>query len=93
MKKKANNAWSDKLNKKDEREKRREKKDRKKQWLKAQQQKDPSEPNFLKRGRDSKDLDGGDGDEWAELAREERMAKKVRKGDLTQVAFDEEFAA
>ncbi|KAJ7494531.1 hypothetical protein B0H11DRAFT_2227939 [Mycena galericulata] len=33
-----------------------------------------------------------EGDDWEELAREERMAKKMRKGDVSQKAFDAEFA-
>jgi ATP-dependent RNA helicase DDX55/SPB4 len=34
-----------------------------------------------------------DGEDWADLAREERMAKKVRRGDVTQAMFDEEFCS
>jgi ATP-dependent RNA helicase DDX55/SPB4 len=46
----------------------------------------------LKRGRTPPPEDDADeGDDWDELAREERMAKKVRKGNITQGTFDEQF--
>ncbi|KAJ6546938.1 P-loop containing nucleoside triphosphate hydrolase protein [Mycena capillaripes] len=89
-KQKMNVAWSDKVVKKEEREKRRDKKVKKRKWQKTQT------------GDDSKQEDGGhgehgeeavdEGDDWEELAREERMAKKMRKGDVSQKAFDAEFA-
>ena len=41
----------------------------------------------LKRPRDETE----DDDDWDDLAREERMAKKVRKGEVSQKAFDAEF--
>ena len=41
-----------------------------------------------KRGASSDD-EGAD--DWAELAREERMAKKVKRGAVSQKAFDAEF--
>jgi ATP-dependent RNA helicase DDX55/SPB4 len=40
--------------------------------------------------RDRTDADD-EGDDWEELAREEKMAKKMRKGDISREAFDEEF--
>ena len=36
--------------------------------------------------------DDTDGDDWEELAREERMAKKLKRGDISQTDFDNEFA-
>jgi len=33
---------------------------------------------------------GGE-DDWDDLAREERLAKKLRKGAVSQKEFDEEF--
>jgi len=33
-----------------------------------------------------------DMDDWDELAREEKMAKRLRKGDISQKDFDAEFA-
>lgn len=47
----------------------------------------------MKRGRTAQsESDGEDGNDWEELAREERMAKKVRRGDVSQGNFDKEFA-
>lgn len=79
----------------EEKDKRREKKDRKKKWLKTQPSvEDPTRgESDLKRGRalsDSED-DEEDDDDWDELAKEERMAKKVRRGDISQGAFDLQF--
>lgn len=92
-KKKLNSAWSEKVGRREEKEKRREKKGRKKKWLKTQVEALPGsgeDAGGLKRGR-SEDLDEDDGDDWEELAKEERMAKKVRKGDVSQSTFDAEF--
>ena len=72
--------------KKEEKEKRKEKKDRKRKWLKSHEQEKV----------DSKDGDNEDGedegDDWDELAREERMAKKLKRGNITQSDFDMEFS-
>ncbi|KZP17270.1 DEAD-domain-containing protein [Athelia psychrophila] len=93
-KKRQTSAWSTQVAKKEEKEKRKEKKDRKRKWLKTQPEPEAAiggeQP--LKHAR-TPDDDGDDemGD-WAELAREERMAKKVRKGDVTQRVFDAQFA-
>ena len=35
--------------------------------------------------------EGDEEDDWDELAREERMAKRVKKGHLSQTEFDTEF--
>jgi len=88
-KKKNNAAWSNKVVKKEERDKRKEKKDRKKKWLKEQAKATKSGTD-LKRPREEED-DGDDAEDWDDLAREERMAKKVRKGEISQKAFDAEF--
>ncbi|KAK7693698.1 hypothetical protein QCA50_003269 [Cerrena zonata] len=88
-KKALNSAWSDKVVKKTEKEKRKEKKDRKRKWLKTQEQQ--IEEN-AETGDGDGDEDGGAGDDWDELAREERMAKKLKKGDITQGDFDMEFS-
>lgn len=90
--KKANAPWSEKLGKRDEREVRKEKKKKKKQWLKTQAV-SVVEQNDLKRARDE-DMDAVDSnneEDWSEIAREERMAKKVRRGDVSRKAFDAEF--
>jgi ATP-dependent RNA helicase DDX55/SPB4 len=89
-KQKANVAWSDKVVKKEEREKRREKKGKKRKWLKTQAV-DGSEQKDGEHGEHEDDA-VDEGDDWDELAREERMAKKMRKGDVSQKAFDAEFA-
>ncbi|KAI0818534.1 DEAD-domain-containing protein [Irpex lacteus] len=89
--KKTNIAWSHKLTKREEREKRKEKKERKKKWERAQQAEEQATASgSAKRGRDSSD-DGDDGDDWAELAKEERMAKKLKKGEISQTEFDSQF--
>jgi ATP-dependent RNA helicase DDX55/SPB4 len=94
-KKKLNSAWSEKVVKREERDKRKEKRSAKRKWLKTQaaEAAPSADQNQLKRGRSE---DGGgdkedDEDDWDELAREERMAKKVRKGDIDQKTFDAEF--
>jgi ATP-dependent RNA helicase DDX55/SPB4 len=89
---KRNSAWSEKTGKREERDKRKEKRIRKKKWLQTQAP-EPSRPEgdgLRKRvhSEDNTELDGGD---WTELAREERMAKKVKRGDISQKMFDAEF--
>ncbi|KAF9009066.1 DEAD-domain-containing protein [Cyathus striatus] len=90
-KKKANNAWSDQTQRKEEREKRKEKKQKKKKWLKSQDitTSDNQPDNALKRSKpgDSE----SDDEDWKELAREEKMAKKLRRGEITKTEFDTEF--
>jgi ATP-dependent RNA helicase DDX55/SPB4 len=95
-KKKRNAAWSEKLGKKQERESRRGKRISKKKWLKAQEAVPGigSETLLGKRQRDdsNEDFDGAnDNDDWAELAREEKMAKRLRNGGVSQKDFDAEF--
>lgn len=94
-KQKANVAWSNHTLKRETRDKRKEKKVKRKQWLKSQQpQPSPSASAVpQKRGLGADDEDEEEEDDWAELAREERMAKRARKGQITQVAFDAEFAS
>lgn len=92
-KQKVNAPWSHKTTKKEEKDRRKE---RKKKWTKNQTAE--SQNTEFKRKRDVSEADetfddGGDGgDDWDDLAREERLAKKVKKGHLSQDAFDEEFA-
>ena len=94
-KRKTNTAWSDKTRKKEEREKRREKKDRKKKWEKAQAKTGAGTNKVgAKHGlRDVNDESGeaDEEDDWDALAREERVAKRVKQGHLSQTAFDAEF--
>lgn len=92
-KKKTNAAWSNKAEKKVEKLKKKEKKDKKKTWLKAQAG-GGIESKGLKRARSMLGIPNEkeeDEDEWQELAREERMAKKVKRGELRQDVFDQEF--
>ncbi|KAF7971110.1 hypothetical protein HWV62_7178 [Athelia sp. TMB] len=93
-KKQLNSAWSTQVQRKQDKEKRKEKKDRKKKWLKTQPTLEAvaGGEQGLKRARTPEEDSEDDGEDWAELAREERMAKKVRKGDITQRIFDEQFA-
>ncbi|KAI0831513.1 DEAD-domain-containing protein [Trametes gibbosa] len=89
---KANLAWSDKMKKQEERDRRKEKKDRKKKWQKAQATAAvASEQTGNKHGIDNSDSESKEGDDWAELAREERAAKRVKKGHISQNQFDAEF--
>jgi ATP-dependent RNA helicase DDX55/SPB4 len=92
-KQKANVAWSSQTLKRDVRDKRKEKKAKKRQWVKSQQSQ-PSSPASAvprKREREADDEDEDDEDDWAEISREERMAKKVKKGEISQLEFDAEF--
>ncbi|KAJ7243412.1 DEAD-domain-containing protein [Mycena haematopus] len=88
-KQKANVAWSDKVVKKEEREKRRDKKTKKRKWQKTQAVDDSTQKDGV-HGDEAVAVD--EEDDWEEVAREERMAKKMRKGDVSQKAFDAEFA-
>lgn len=78
-----NASWSDKVERRVEREKRKEKRARKKEWQKA---------NAVEVKQDASKKRKDDKDDWDELAREERMAKKVKKGTASKEEFDEEFA-
>jgi ATP-dependent RNA helicase DDX55/SPB4 len=92
-KRRRNLAWSEHTTKNEERDKRREKKMRKKKWLQTQAIKPPhSEDEGLGKGVHNEDDNKLDED-WADLAREERMAKKVKKGDISQKTFDAEFGS
>ncbi|KAG6836515.1 hypothetical protein H0H93_007192 [Arthromyces matolae] len=90
QKAKSNVAWSAQTQKKEAKELRKEKRTRKKKWLQSQIA-EPSAVGSVKREREGDDSDIDEGDEWDELAREERMAKKVKRGAIKQQAFDAEF--
>jgi len=96
-KKKKNAAWSEKLDKKQEKERRRDKRKLKKKWIKLQAAHSVQAADdqvIGKRRRDNVDdaMEDDDGtDDWAELAREEKMAKRVRQGTISQKQFDAEF--
>ena len=91
-KKKANAAWSNKVAKKEEKEKRKLKKENKRKWLKEQQKSAEATNNDKKRSRGAGEDEDDDGDDWEELAREERMAKKLKRGEISQKEFDNAFA-
>ncbi|KAI0647247.1 P-loop containing nucleoside triphosphate hydrolase protein [Trametes meyenii] len=91
-KKKANTAWSSQMKRKEEREKRKDKKDRKKKWSKTQVGSTGDQPGSKRSLQESTEDSGEDGNDWEELAREERMAKRVKKGHVSQSEFDSEFA-
>ncbi|KAF7775909.1 hypothetical protein Agabi119p4_4302 [Agaricus bisporus var. burnettii] len=90
-KRKANAAWSEQTERKDEREKRREKRVKKRKWLKDQQQ-CASTVTSENISSEMKTMDVSDEDDWDDLAKEESMAKKLRKGKISQQDFDTAFA-
>ncbi|EJU02514.1 DEAD-domain-containing protein [Dacryopinax primogenitus] len=79
-----NGAWSDKTKHRALRELRRDKKKRKKEWEK----KTATTPASALTGNDD---DSDDGEDWKELQKEQRLAKKVRKGRVSQAEFNTEF--
>jgi ATP-dependent RNA helicase DDX55/SPB4 len=87
-------SWSKQLAKKDAREKRRVQKVRKKAWVTSSRLgEERKEHTALKRTRadsEEKDVDSAEGalDDWASLAEEERLAKKLKKGKISQAEFD-----
>ena len=90
-----NAAWSEKVEKRTVRDKRKEKKVRKREWLNAQEATEKNGGDELGQKRksapDDKDDDDEGTDDWNELAKEERMAKKVKQGKTTAEVFDEAF--
>ncbi|KAG5221820.1 ATP-dependent rRNA helicase [Salix suchowensis] len=76
-----NEAWSNKMSKKEEREQRKEKRNRKRKWLQAQTQTQTDVVGTAeKKDRPDASDDGEEEDDWTTLAKEERMAKKVKRG-------------
>ncbi|KAJ4478107.1 DEAD-domain-containing protein [Lentinula aciculospora] len=88
--KKANASWSTKAGKLEEREVRKEKKKRKRDWLKRQLASEDAQSG-VNRARENHAEHDDYEDDWSEIAREERMAKKVRKGELSKKEFEAEF--
>ena len=84
-------SWSKQLAKKDVREKRRVEKTRKKAWM-ASTRLGEDHTTALKRTRadsEEKLVDSAEAsDDWASLAEEERLAKKLKKGKINQAEFD-----
>ncbi|KAH0839733.1 DEAD-domain-containing protein [Lanmaoa asiatica] len=89
-KRKRNIPWSQQAANKEQKEKRKLKRDRKRQWLKSQATANRNATTPV-RSQSVEDSRRDDEDDWDELAKEERLAKKVRKGTATQQVFDAEF--
>jgi ATP-dependent RNA helicase DDX55/SPB4 len=86
-------SWSKQLAKKDAKEKRRVQKTRKKAWVASTRLGDEHEElsTFKRRRADTEEklIDSAEAeDDWTSLAEEERLAKKLKKGKITQVEFD-----
>ncbi|KAF9485333.1 DEAD-domain-containing protein [Pholiota conissans] len=94
-KKKKNSSWSEKADQKDEKQKRKDKKKLKAKWLKSQALVEAPLPMEHATGKRQREDIGeniqDDDEEWDELAREEKMAKRLRRGDISQSDFDAEF--
>lgn len=86
-KRKRNAAWSQQVESKEDKDKRRAKKEKKRQWLKSQM----GDSDLKGVPNKAKPEESGCEDDWDDLAREERLAKKLRKGTVSQKEFDEEF--
>jgi len=86
-KRKRNAAWSQQVEIKEDKDKRRAKKEKKRKWLKSQM----GDGSLTGVSNKTELEESGGEDDWDELAREERIAKKLRKGTVSQKEFDEEF--
>lgn len=82
FKKKTNTAWSEKTDAKERKLVRKEKKQAKKEFLKKE---------ALEQVENKKRQLEEEKEDWEELAEEERMYKKVRKGKMDKNAFEEMF--
>ncbi|CCM00388.1 uncharacterized protein FIBRA_02418 [Fibroporia radiculosa] len=90
QKRKENASWSNKASKTEEKLIRKEKKTRKRKWQKEQDA-GIEDATGLKRALGNPDAESDGDDDWKEMAREERMAKKVKQGVVSQEDFDGEF--
>ncbi len=95
--KRIDSAWSTQKARKEIRHRRQEKKKLKKTWLKSQNSGSTSASNIKVIGKRAWDETGNereqDSDDWAEIVREEKMAKRLRKGNISQKEFDTEFGS
>lgn len=82
---KSNAPWSDKVAKKIKKDKRKEKGNNKKKRLREKESTDSDSKRSLSPVITR--------DDWDELAREERMAKKLKRGEISSAQFDAEFAS
>jgi len=76
-------AWSEKTDAKDRKVERKLKKERKREFLKRQREEQANKDKL------EHEDDDDDDDDWDDLAKEERMAKKLKKGKINQMEFDE----
>ncbi|KAF9534303.1 DEAD-domain-containing protein [Crepidotus variabilis] len=88
-----NDAWSGQKGKQDKRVRRQGRKQQKKKWLNSQDALalDSTTTTQGKRQRDDDAESEKNNDDWGDLAREEKMAKRLRKGEVSQKEFDAEF--
>ena len=91
-KKRKNAAWSTQKDRKEGKQRRLEKKLSKKKWL-AFKNAETSEGKLDKKRSLNEVDDDDDDDDWEDLAREEKLAKRVKKGKASQQEFDELFGA
>ena len=80
--KKKSVAWSEKIEAKERKSIRKEKKQKKREYLKRMKEEEEA-----KKKRALEDEE----DDWEELAKEERLFKKVKKGQLDRNTFDDMF--
>lgn len=73
-------AWSDKTQARERKDERRTKKERKREFLKGEKRKSEAAATG--------DEEEEDEDEWTELQREERLAKKVKTGKMGRKEFE-----
>jgi ATP-dependent RNA helicase DDX55/SPB4 len=91
--KKEHVPWSKQLAKKDAKDKRRVQKTRKKTWMAStrlgEERKERSTLKRMRADSEEKFVDSAEAeDDWTSLAEEERLAKKLKKGKITQAEFD-----
>jgi ATP-dependent RNA helicase DDX55/SPB4 len=76
-------AWSEQSDAKDRKLERKLKKERKREYLKRQRE------DAANNEKEAAMQDDNEDDDWDELAKEERMAKKLKKGKINQMDFDD----
>jgi ATP-dependent RNA helicase DDX55/SPB4 len=86
-------AWSNAKAAREKKRERKEKKERKRAYLDRQKMEAFQQSIGMTVGTtaDNNNSDDDDDDDWAELQREERQAKKMRRGKMSKSDFDREF--
>jgi ATP-dependent RNA helicase DDX55/SPB4 len=82
-----NEAWSHEGRRKDERERRKDKKKKRRAWEKEQAGQQQATAGHEAANETAGEGDGGNDDDWDELAEEARAAKKVRRVADVEGAF------